>query len=226
MIHEARQQSLSSKPPIPPTAEAVGFLDGGVVKGGETAVQVIVEFDKGLFQHFDVPGWNAFVANLVARNLVPPAWTKGERLEPLAAMLDFRGLRRPHYRLDGIDLRCCWLERADFTGASLRDARLGCGRDVCYKGARLHGADFRHVEISGCDFTDAVGLDAALFDGAAYDPANPPEGLPPGILALCKAEADPPPSDPRQPSNPAEPAGFRQAPLRCHATIHMVPMEA
>ena len=193
------------------------------------AIQVVIEFDKALFGHVvgerGVAGWNAFAGCLFERRLLAACWPPAERPPPLVALLDFRGLRRAHYRLDGIDLRLCWLERADFTGASLRGARLGCGRDVSYRGARLHGADFRHVEISGCDFTGCLGIEAALFEGAIYDPANPPVGLPPELLAACKPEAEPPPADRRQPSNPAGPAGFRQAPLRCLATIHLVPME-
>ena len=31
------------------------------------AIQIVVEFDKGLFQHFDVPGWNAFIDDLRQR---------------------------------------------------------------------------------------------------------------------------------------------------------------
>lgn len=190
-----------------------------------TRIQIVVEFRRDLLGHFDVPQWNVFVAKLLSHGLIPPIFTPGEKPEPLSVLLDFRGLRRAHYRLDGIDLRLCWLQDADFTGASLRNARLGCGRNVSYKGARLHGADFRHVEISGCVFTDALGLESALFNSASYDPGNPPIGLPSDILAACKAEAEPPPDDRRQPTNPMEPTGFRQAPLRCLATVHMVPAD-
>ena len=194
----------------------------------QAAVQVVIEFDKALFGHVvgerGVAGWNAFAGCLFDRRLLAACWPPTESPPPLVALLDFRGLRRAHYGLDGIDLRFCWLADADFTGASLRDARLGCGRDVCYRGARLHGADFRHVEISGCTFADALGLETALFDNAVYDPTNPPVGLPPELLAVCKPNAEPPPTDRRLPANPAEPTWFRQAPLRCHATIHWMPM--
>ena len=192
---------------------------------GMTAT-IIVELHKDLLGHFDVPSWNSFVANLVERRLLSICWSRWESPPLLVVMIDFRGLRRVHYRLDGIDLRHCWLADADFTEASLRNARLGCGRNVCYKGARLHGADFRHVEISGCDFTDCLGIETALFAGAVYDPENPPKGLPPEVLVRCRPEAEPPPLDRRQPDNPMEPAWFRQEPLRCNATIHIAPMEA
>ena len=189
------------------------------------ATTIIIEFRADLLGHFDVPSWNAFVNALFERRLLSACWSRTESPPLLVMMLDFRGLRRARHRLDGIDLRHCWLERADFTGASLKNAKLGCGRNVCYKGARLHGADFRHVEISGCDFSGCLGIESAMFDGAVYDPANPPVGLPPELLAACKPEAEPPPSDPRRPSNPMEPMWFRQDPLKCHATIHVAPME-
>jgi hypothetical protein len=188
------------------------------------SIQIILEFRHDLLGHFDVPTWNAFVADLMEKNLIPPIYTPGEKPEPLSVLLDFRGLQRSHYRLDGIDLSLCWLEGVSFDFASLRNARLGCGRNVSYKGSRLNGADFRHVEVSGCDFTGCVGLETALFEDAAYDPANPPMGLPPEILAKLKPEAEPPPDDRRKPSNPMEPTGFGQAPLRCHASIHLIPV--
>lgn len=192
---------------------------------GQAYIQIVVEFRRDVLNHFSVPEWNAFVADLLGKHLIPPIHALGEKPEPLSVLLDFRGLKRSHYRLDGIDLRLCWLEGASFEFASLRKARLGCGRNVSYKGSRLHGADFHHVEISGCDFTDCVGIETAIFENAVYDPANPPVGLPPEILAICKPEAEPPPTDRRQPTNPAEPTGFQQAPLRCLATIHLIPME-
>jgi len=124
-----------------------------------------------------------------------------------------------------VDLSLCWLEDAQFDGSSFRNARLGCGRNVSYRGAHLDHTDFRHVEISGCDFTGAKGFDTAMLYGAVYDPANPPIGLPAGVLAQCKAEAEPPPTDPRKPTNPREPSEFKESPLHCHATIHAIPIE-
>jgi hypothetical protein len=201
----------------------------GIVDARDGAIMIVVEFRKDLFRRIvaelGVDGWNRHVADLLERELIPPAWLEGTRPPPLAAMIDLRGLRATHCRLDGIDLRPCWLADADFTGSFLRDARLCCGRNVSYKGCRLDGADFRGVEISGADFTDATGLETALFDKAVYAPANPPTGLTPGILATCRPEAEPPPASPRQPSNPQEPSGYGEAPLRCFASIHVVPME-
>jgi hypothetical protein len=134
-------------------------------------------------------------------------------------------LKRAHYHLDGLNLRLCWLENADFTGASLRNFRSGNGKGISYRCSRLHEADFRHVEISGCNFTDATGLETALFENSVYAPTNPPIGLPAGILAQCKAEAGPPPVDRRKPSNPMEPSGFQQAPIKCFATINSIPAD-
>jgi hypothetical protein len=187
---------------------------------GRAAMQIIVEFDRSLLSHFTVSEWNAFIDDLMARDLIPPTWSEGERPPPMGVMVNFRNLQRAHYRLEGINLSMCWLEGADFTEANLKHAQLGCGRNVCYRGARLDHADCG-VEISGCDFTDATGLDTAKFKGAVYDPANPPIGLPPEVLAVCKAEADPP-ADPRQPSNPQEPTGMSESPLRACVTIQKI----
>jgi hypothetical protein len=191
----------------------------------QTYIQIVVEFRRDLFGHFNAQGWNAFIADLLEKNLIPPIYTPEIKPEPLSVLLDFSGLKRPHYHLDGIDLRMCWLEGASFEFASLRNARLGCGRNVSYRGSRLNGADFRDVEISGCEFSGATGLDTAMFDAAVYCPSNPPINLPPEILAQCKAEAEPPPDDRRKPSNPMEPSGFQQAPIRCLATINLIPTD-
>src|ERR1035437_6033215 len=137
--------------------------------GQEMTFTIIIEFRADLLGHFDVPGWNAFADALFERPLLSACWSRGERPPLLVVLLDFRGLRRARHKLDGIDLRHCWLERADFTGASLRNSKMGCGRNTSYRGARLHGPNFRHVEISGCDFSGAAGLESAMFDGAAYD---------------------------------------------------------
>ena len=194
------------------------------MKSNEAAFQIVVEFDKGLLQHFNVDQWNTFVNGLFEQGLLAACWSPSERPPLLVVLLDFKGLRRAHYQIDNIDFRHCWLERADFTRASLRGAKLGCGRDISYRECRVHGADFRNIEITGCDFTGCIGVDTALFDGATYDPANPPKGLPQEILARCTPNAAPPPTDCRLPSNPQEPMGFQQAPLRCCATIHRIPI--
>ena len=187
---------------------------------------VVVEFDKSLLGHFStVQDFNAFVADLLARSLIPPVYSPGQRPAPLAVMIDLSGLHRPRHILDGIDLRMCWLADANLTGSSLRNVRMGESRNVSFKSCRLDRADFRDVEISGCDFSGATGLDTAMFDGAVYDPGNPPKGLPDSVMALCKPEAEPPPADPRQPRNPQEPARFRQTPIRCHALVLTIPKE-
>ena len=85
--------------------------DGG---SSRTAMQVIVEISKDLLQSFSVAEWNAFVEELSAHGLIPTIWAPGEKPPPLGIMLDFRGLRRGHYRLTGIDLSLCSLEGASF----------------------------------------------------------------------------------------------------------------
>jgi len=190
-------------------------------------IQIVIELRHDLLGHFTVPEWNSFVSELLSRGLMPPVLTPGQKLDhPITVMIDLRGLRRSRYNLDGIDLRLCWAEGASFENSSLRHMRAPCARNASYRGARLDHSDFSGgVEISGCDFTGATGLDTTHFDGAVYDPANPPVGLPSEILACCQPEAEPPPLDRRQPTNPQEPTGFRQAPLKCHASIHVIPME-
>lgn len=190
---------------------------------------IVVEFRRDLFglviANLGVAGWNRYIADLLEKELIPPSWLQGQRPPPLAAMIDLSKLRATHCRLDNIHLGLCWLQEADFSSSSMKGAKMGCGRGVSYRGCRLDNADFRDVEISGCDFADARGLDTAMFDKAVYDPANPPKGLPPEILAACRPTAAPPPADPRKPKNPMEPSGHGVSPLRCHATINVVPME-
>lgn len=200
-----------------------------LTRGTPRAAQVVVELDKSLFSQImgegGIPAWNSFMETLLSQRLVAVAWGPGERTPPLVVLLDLQRLRMRNHRLDGIDLSHCWLADADFEGSSLRGAQMGCCPRASFRSARLHGADFRHVEITATDFSGCLGLETALFDGAAYDPASPPKGLPPEILARCVAQADRLPADPRQPENPAEPRGSTVAPLTCHATVSFMPIE-
>ena len=187
--------------------------------GQPRGVMVVIEFDRSLLNHFTVAEWNAFVADLMARDLIPAVWTDGDRPPPITVVFDFRRLLRAHYRLDGIDLRLCYHDNADFIGASLKNARLGFGKNACYRGARLHGADFQGIEISGCDFTDCLGVEPAMFAGAVYHPANPPKGLPPEVLAVCEEETGEPSPRPYRASKPTSRTYYTESPLRCCATI-------
>ena len=191
---------------------------------GNFCKQVIVEFDNSLLSRFTVAQWNAFVAGLSEMHLAPTVWSSGERPPPFGVTLDFSGLRRAHYRLDGADLSLCWLADSDFTGASLKGAQMGCCPRSNFRNARLQGADFTLCDISDCDFTGAE-MEGTIFTKAVYAPGHEPVGLPTAMLALCKPEAMPPPVNPRTPENPQEPSGFTVAPLKCLATIHAVPME-
>jgi len=96
---------------------------------GNVCKQVIVEFDKSLLTHFSsVEQFNGFISGLSAMNLAPTVWSSGERPPPFGVTLDFSGLRRAHYRLDGIDLSLCWLADSDFEGASLKNAQMGTSK--------------------------------------------------------------------------------------------------
>jgi len=183
---------------------------------------VVVEFDRGLLNHFTVASWNVFMEDLQTRGLIPACWEDGQRPPPVTVELDFRRLQRAHYKMDGIDLSLCHLDESDFTMTSLKNARLGSGRNVIYRGARLHGADFKGVEISGNDFTDCQGVKPALFEGAYYDPSNPPKGLPPEVLAVCLCDDDEPARLPRERRSIQHDA---ESPLRACVTIQQIPVE-
>jgi hypothetical protein len=182
-------------------------------------IMVVVELRDGLLNHFSVAEWNAFMADLMSRDLIPAVWASGKRPPPVTVDLNFKGLQRAHYRLDGIDLSLCYLDHANFTGASLKNARLGAGKQVSYRGARLQGADFRGIEISGNDFTDSQGTDPAMFQGAYYAPDNPPKGLPPEVLAVCERDEA---TAVRPTSGQSVPT---ESPLRACVTIQRIPME-
>ena len=192
----------------------------------QKAIQIVIEFDGKLLNHIlgavGVPGWSRYARQLLDSYLIPVEWIAGQKPEPLGVMLDFDHIRMPHYNLDGIDLSLCWLEAADFTSASLKDASIGSCPNAIFRGARLHECEFLG-DISGCHFEDATGLDTAKFGLAVYQSGNPPVGLPPDALAACRLDTEPPQANPRAPRNPMEPTGFQQAPLKCHASIHVIP---
>ena len=194
--------------------------------GRKRAAQVVVGLGKDLFHQIvaegGVPAWNSFVSDLFKRELLSVAWSPKEIPPPFIVMIDLAGIRLDHRRLDGINLIHCWLEGASFDGSSLKNARLGCGRKVSYRGASIQGSDFRYAEISGCDFTGCKGIENAMFDGATYD--DPPIGLPPAVMARCSQEPDS--ADCGRFADPTGPSEFGQAPLRCRASFHLIPIEA
>jgi len=123
---------------------------------GNVCKQVIVEFDKSLMSHFEsVEQFNGFISGLSAMNLAPTVWGSGSVPPPFGVTLDFSGLRRAHYRLDGADLSLCWVADADFEGAFLKGAQMGCCPRSSFRNARLQGCDFSMCDISDCIFTDA-----------------------------------------------------------------------
>ena len=187
--------------------------------GGNICKQVLVEFDRSLMSHFTVEQFNALVDGLSEMHQAPTVWEAGSVPPPFGVTFDFSRLQRAHYRLDGIDLSLCWLADSNFTGASLKDAQMGCCPRTSFRNARLQGADFTLCDISDCDFAGAE-LEGTIFDGAVYAVGHEPVGLPTATLALCKPEAVPPPVNPRTPENPQEPTGPTVCPLKCSATIH------
>jgi len=174
-------------------------------------VQVIVEFDASLFQHFRVAQWNSFVRELARRSLVPIAWAEGERPSPVGVMLDFKGLRARHCRLAGLDFTFCDLGGADLEGSSLKGGKVGDCPRANLRLTQLQEAEFRG-DVSGTDFTGAA-VDGADFGDAHHHEGEPPLGLPPEAMATIE-EA------------PCETGGRDDAPfmppVRVRATIHEV----
>ena len=191
-------------------------MSGKDETGTRWAMQVVVELDRSLLQHMDVRGWNEFVGELSRLNMVPIAWSKGERPPPVGVIFDFRALRRAHYKLNGIDLTFCDLEGANFEGACLKGALLGSCPGANLRNARLQGAAFRG-DISGADFTGGE-LHDTDFRDAYYFVNRPPLGLPPEVLDACKAEPENAPGD--HPDGPPVPA---EQPIRATVTISEVP---
>lgn len=181
-----------------------------------TSMQIMVQIDKSLLQHFDLATWGQFISDLSRHGLCPTVWAPGERPIPVAILLDFRGLRRGHYRLTGIDLSLCWLEGACFEGSCLKGARLGSCPNATFRNARLQGADFSDCDVSGCCFVGAE-LHGACFDRAVYDPTNPPTGLPAEVLAVCKAEPQ------ERPAATMPQGRDGERPLKATVTISEVP---
>ena len=190
-------------------------MNGNDESGTRWAMQVVVELDRSLLQHMDVRQWNEFVGELARLNMVPIVWSMGERPPPVGIMFDFRALRRAHYKLNGIDLTVCDLEGANFEGAWLKSAKLGSCPGANLRNARLQGAAFRG-DVSAADFTGAE-LHDADFRDAYYFANRAPVGLPPEVLATCKAEPENAPDDAGGPPVPAE------QPLRACVTITQVP---
>ena len=62
--------------------------------GSPLGAMVVIEFDKGLLNHFTVAEWNTFVADLISRDLIPAVWEDGNRPPPITVSFNFRGLQR------------------------------------------------------------------------------------------------------------------------------------
>ncbi len=105
-----------------------------------------------------------------------------------------------HANLDGADLRMACLVGANFSEASLREARLsganvnGVGPSrvsrpeqrnfgpTTFRGANLSGADLRRVDLTGVDLSEAT-LTGTMIDepNQPETRTNPPDGPPPAV---------------------------------------------
>jgi len=181
------------------------------VKDNAMVIQVVVEFDAGLFRHFRVAQqWNSFVGDVVRRGLTPVAWAKGERPPPIGVAFEFQNLRVTHCRLDGIDLTFCDLTHADFEGSSLKGAKLGDCPRANLRGAKLQGAEFRG-DVSRADFTGAA-IQGTSFLQAYHYEGEPPLGLPEALAAIR--------SVPREMGDGNEPF---MPPVPARISVHEVP---
>ena len=187
------------------------------------APMVVIEFDRCLFSHFNVAGWNAFVDDLIRHDLMPVR-SKGMFPPAISVQLNLAHLRCRNYRLNQIDFGLCRLTGADFGGASLKGALFGDCPRTSFKSCRLHGAVFT-ADISGCDFTDATGIESVRWVDAYFTDALPPVGLTPAVLARCK-QVPAEPQEPHPPKGNSPSIGLGGAVLRCCATINFVPVDA
>jgi hypothetical protein len=132
-----------------------------------------------------VAGWNNLLRRLRQANVVFS--TIGmEDVPPVIADLNFSGINLGERNLDGIDLRYITLDGADLSKCSLRGARFWCVRHVSFRCSDLSGARFEAPGLSGADFTGAELHDATIED-ADYCAEDPPIGMPPQMLAICRS---------------------------------------
>jgi hypothetical protein len=64
-----------------------------------------------------------------------------------------------------------------------------------------------------------------MFGEAYYDPANPPVGLSPEVLAVCVCDEDEKADRPQMPSSIDDKSFPTESPLRACVTIQRIPME-
>lgn len=151
----------------------------GVTIGADT-LKYMLTFNDG------VKIWNRWIRSL--EHLINPVCTD-KRDPPLFADIDFTGGDLRNLQLDGINLDDAWLEKADFSGCSLKHAVIGFAPFAIFKAADLsHG--ILTSDISGVDFTGARFQNLEIGGFCHYQRGFPPIGLPADLLSQCREIPD------------------------------------
>lgn len=133
--------------------------------------------------------WNAWVKAAFSSGLLFPSGESLNGEDPLIMLgLDFSGGDFRGLLLDEIDLSMSWLEGADFTGALLRGALIGCCPHAIFKEADLSSA-ILGGDISGTNFHGSS-LAGSDLGSCFYQRSLPPIGLHPEFLAQCRQIPD------------------------------------
>jgi hypothetical protein len=151
----------------------------GVTIGADTLLYML-SFDNG------VGIWNRWIRSLEFF-LNAPCTDKMD--PPLVADLDFTGGDLRGLNLNGINLDDVWLEKADFTGASLRSAIIGFCPYAIMKAADLSHAILTS-DVSAVDFTGAKLENLEIGGFCHYQQGFPPVGLSPDLLSQCREVPD------------------------------------
>jgi hypothetical protein len=140
-----------------------------------------------VLDRYGVEGWNRWLQALAVGNFFPQVWGKDEPIPAVLFGLCFGGADLSGRKLDGIKFGMAWHPHTRFDSASLVCAELGCCRNSSFCMADLRQANFEDGDITGCDFCGAI-LDSIRLDGATYDHEDPPIGLPPELLKICRQD--------------------------------------
>lgn len=149
-------------------------------------------------QRVDLRGAHLEGANLAGTTLkgadLRDAFLMGTNFEE--AHLEGTNLRGAHLEraqlwethLEGARLRAAHLQAAYMRSTHLEDAHLW---RADLQGAILGNAHLERAHVTATDFTDATGLETAIFTDAWSWSYEPPVGLPDDIeISLCKAGPD------------------------------------
>lgn len=172
--------------------------DGGIWDEAMERPAMILDLDVGvdllrsvLEDPQGVVIWNCWVSSLYHRGLILPSGHDGDPDPVLMVGLDFSRGDLSGLRMDGIDLAWAWLEGTDFTGTSLKNARIGFCPHAIFRGSDLTGAELCG-DIGTADFSGALVGGVHIGFCCSHDIGSPPAGLPPELLSRCRKDRDDP----------------------------------